>query len=129
MAGISRVMVVGWLTFILGALAIPQLAAIVPESALPYIACAAGLLTIIIRWLSGGFGLNPLSAVGVLTLFSGIAGVPELLALIPPNAMPYVTMIAAACTLVARYQAGRSLSDQAALPVGLLMESKERMPA
>lgn len=122
MARISRVMMIGWLTLIVGVLAIPQLAAVIPIDWSPYVAAGAGILTVLIRWLSGGLGVNPLTIVGALTVVAGLAGIPELLAIIPVAAMPYVSMGAAIATLVARFQAGLNPAEVTAVRVGLLRE-------
>lgn len=122
MARISRVMMIGWLTLIIGVLAIPQLAAVIPIDWSPYVAASAGILTVLIRWLSGGLGVNPLTIVGALTVVAGLAGIPELLAIIPVAAMPYVSMGAAIATLVARFQAGLNPAEVTAVRVGLLRE-------
>ena len=122
MARISRVMMIGWLTLIVGVLAIPQLAAVIPIDWSPYVAASAGILTVLIRWLSGGLGVNPLTIVGALTVVAGLAGIPELLAIIPVAAMPYVSMGAAIATLVARFQAGLNPAEVTAVRVGLLRE-------
>mgnify|MGYP001619823860 FL=1 len=122
MARISRVMMIGWLTLIVGVLAIPQLAAVIPIDWSPYVAASACILTVLIRWLSGGLGVNPLTIVGALTVVAGLAGIPELLAIIPVAAMPYVSMGAAIATLVARFQAGLNPAEVTAVRVGLLRE-------
>lgn len=122
---VSRVMIVGWLTLILGVLGVPGLTDVLPVTWMPYVAMTAGILTVLIRWLSGGFGMNPLSVVGVLTFVAGLLGVPELLAVIPAAWMPYVAMVASICTLLARFQAGQSLNEKTAMPVGFLLHKSE----
>ena len=120
MFGISRVMVIGWLTLALSFLAVPQITALVPEAWLGYVAALAGILTLLVRFLSGALGANPLTVVGVLTLVAGLLGIPDLLAVIPVIYMPYVTAIAAVCTLLARVQAGTNPNDKTAAPVGVM---------
>ena len=120
MFGISRIMLVGWFTLALSILAVPQLTALVPQGWMGYVAATAGVLTLLVRWLSGGFGPNPLTLVGVLTVLAGLLGIPDLVALIPLVAMPYVTALAAVCTLLARVQAGTNPDDKTAAPVGVV---------
>jgi len=120
---VSRTMVIGWLTLIAAILALPQFVALIPESYLPYILCAAGVIEVVLRWLSGGLGslgTNALSLVGIATLAAGVLSVPALLALIPLTALPVVTGISGILTLVTRYLAGQSQGDPAQ-PVNALM--------
>lgn len=125
MGRVSRVMVVGWLTLLAGILAVPGLVEQLPVDWMPYVAMAAGVVTLLIRWLSGGLGANPLSVVGVLTFVAGLLGVPEFLAVIPIAWMPYVTMLASILTVLTRFTAGRSISEVTALPVGFLLHKPE----
>ena len=120
MFGLSRVMVIGWLTLALSILAVPQITALVPEGWLGYVAATAGVLTLLVRFLSGALGANPLTVVGILTLLAGLLGIPDLVALIPLVYMPYVTAVAAVCTLLARVQAGTNPNDKTAAPVGAM---------
>lgn len=119
---VSRTMVAGWLTVAASVLALPQLLAVVPESALPYVALAAGLITLTLRWLNGALGANTLSAVGVLTLLVGALELPELGSVIPVAYTPYATAIAGVATLISRYLAGTNAGDPAT-SVGLLMKN------
>ena len=120
MGHVSRQMVIGYLELVLAVLALPQLVALIPPGSLPYIACAGGLLTVILRFLSGGFGANLLSAAGLLAFAAGVLAVPELIALIPLSAMPVVTGLAGILTLLARYLAGLNPADPAE-PVNALV--------
>jgi hypothetical protein len=124
MFGISRVMLIGWITLALAVLALPQFVALMPESYLPIVTCAAGVLTLLVRLLSGGFGVNPLSAVAILTFAAGLLGGPFWTGVLPLTWMPVVTGIAAICTLIARFYAGQSYADPTAPKVNLLMEVK-----
>lgn len=120
---VSRTMLIGWLTLVVAVLALPQFVALIPESYLPYILCAAGVIEVTLRWLSGGLGTlgtNALSLVGIATLAAGILSVPALLALIPLTALPVVTAISGILTLITRYLAGQSKTDPAQ-PVNALM--------
>jgi|PlaIllAssembly_1097288.scaffolds.fasta_scaffold284483_1 hypothetical protein len=110
---ISKAMVVGWISFILGLLAVPQFLAWVPESYLPWVAVVAGALGVLMRWLNGALGVNPLSVAGFATVAAGILSIPEFLAVIPLTWMPTITMIAAVLTLVSRYVAGQQTDDPA----------------
>jgi len=113
MGNVSRQMMIGYLELIMAFLALPQLVALVPPDSLPYVACVGGLITVVLRFLSGGFGANLLSAAGLLAFAAGILSVPELIALIPLSAMPVVTGLAGVLTLIARYVAGQTTTDPA----------------
>ena len=118
----SKQMLVGWLTFIVAALALPQIVAIVPPEAMPYVACVSGGLVLLLRWLGRGLGVNPLSAVGAIALATGLLSLPELVGLIPVAYMPFVTAITALLTLLTRVMAGESKTDPAST-VNLLMRT------
>jgi hypothetical protein len=112
-------MIIGYLTLIVGLLALPQFLALVPEAYLPYLACVSGVATLVVRWLGGNLGVNPLTLVGIVTFVGGFLAIPELLALIPATYMPTLTAIAGVLTLIARWFAGQQTTDLAA-PVGLI---------
>jgi hypothetical protein len=122
MKGISRTMIVGYLTLIVGLLALPQFLALIPESYLPVLTCVSGVATLLMRWLNGALGINTLTIVGLATLIAGLLGIPELLAVIPASYMPVITAIAGFLTLITRYLAGQVTSDPAA-PVGLMFRN------
>lgn len=113
MGKISRVMVIGWLTLAAGILAMPQFIALIPESALPWVVCVAGALTVAVRWLNGALGVNPLSLVGVCTFIAGVLSLPELGSIIPLAWSPFMTVIVSVLTLISRYMAGQTKTDPA----------------
>ena len=122
----SKQMILGWLEFLQGFLAVPQLVALIPEPSLPWFLAATAIVSLLFRWLGGGLGVNPLTGVGVVTIIASALGVPEIGAVlhlaIPPAWMPTIAMISGVLTLLARYLAGRSSTDPA-LPVNFLLRT------
>jgi hypothetical protein len=116
---ISRAMTIGWIQFVMGLLAFPAFIGTVPETYLPWVAVATGVLTQILRWLNGAYGLNPLTIVGVVTMFAGIFAVPQLYPVVPLTWTPTLTVIGAGLTFASRWFAGQSTTDPAQ-PVNLL---------
>jgi hypothetical protein len=124
---LSRTMVIGWLTLAAAALAIPQITALIPEAALPFITVLAGALTLLIRWLSGQlsgpWGVTALTAVGLSQLVIGFLSMPELIQVIPNRWLPYVTGLTAILTLVTRWQSGLVVGSPDS-KVGVLLRVK-----
>ena len=120
---ISKTMLIQWLTLIVAVLTLPSFAQMVPPGTIPYVAAAAGALTLIARWVDQNFGAIGLMAVA--TLLSGLLSIPDLVAIIPPQAAQIVTLVTAVLSLVTR-------ANQSTTPlVGLLVKpagSAEAVP-
>ena len=101
---ISRVMLIGWLTLAASVMALPQFTALIPENKLFIVTFVAGLLTLLIRWLGGQLGVEPLTLVGVAQLIASILDMTT--SLVPPSAMPYITALSAIVLLIVRWKSG-----------------------
>jgi len=97
---LSKVMLINWLLLLVGLLGLPQLVALVPTGAMPYITLAAGAATLIANWL--GQTVGAITVIGILTLVAGLLGIPELLAIIPPQYTNYVVLAASILNLILR---------------------------
>jgi len=117
---VSKTMLIQWLTLIVAVLTLPSFAHMVPPETIPYVAAAAGALTLIARWVDQNFGAIGLMAVA--TLLSGLLSIPDLVAIIPPQAAQIVTLVTAVLSLITR-------ANQATTPLTGLLIKPESVPA
>ena len=97
---ISKTMLLNFLTLAVTILALPQLLAIIGEDKMPFVACAAGILGILIQWINQSFGV--FSIWSIATLLAGVLSVPELVAILPVQYVTIITLIGSVLNLLTR---------------------------
>ena len=109
---ISKTMLTQWIAVVLAVLALPQVSSLIPAADMAYLAALVGGLTLIWRWLDKQMGA--IGYMAIITLVAGLLAVPDIVAIIPPQAAQIVTIITAVLSLVTR-------SNQAVPPLGTVL--------
>lgn len=97
---LSKTMVVNYLTLIAAVFALPQLVAVLPEGAIPYVALAQGVAAVAIAGWDRYFGV--ITVMGILSFVAGVLALPQLVALIPPTATNVVVLLTSILALITR---------------------------
>lgn len=97
---ISKTMLTQWIAVVLAVLALPQVSSLIPAADMAYLAALVGGLTLVWRWLDKQMGA--IGYMAIITLVAGVLAVPDVIAVIPPQAAQIVTIITAVLSLVTR---------------------------